>query len=78
MLMAGFKPQISGVRSNRSTNWATTTAQFCELDKAAKKSTLTLFKIQFFKFGGAAEHLDADRFGDQIQQRAVSDVCPDL
>ena len=25
--MTGFKPQTSGIGSNRSTNWATTTAQ---------------------------------------------------
>ena len=28
--MTGFEPQISGVGSNRFTNWATTTAQFVE------------------------------------------------
>ena len=26
MLMSGFEPRISGVESDRSTNWATTTA----------------------------------------------------
>ena len=29
--MTGFKPWTSGVRSNRSTNWATTTAPFTKL-----------------------------------------------
>ena len=27
--MTGFKPWTSGIRSNRSTNWATTTTQIC-------------------------------------------------
>ena len=29
LLMSGFEPQISGVGSNRSTNWATTTPRSC-------------------------------------------------
>ena len=29
--MTGFKPQTSGIGSDRSTNWATTTAQFEEI-----------------------------------------------
>ena len=29
--MTGFEPRISGVGGDRSTNWATTTAQLCNL-----------------------------------------------
>ena len=38
--MLGFEPRISGVRSDRSTNWATTTAQhsyILQWDAAAGK-----------------------------------------
>ena len=29
--MTGFKPRASGIGSNRSTNWATTTANLCQM-----------------------------------------------
>ena len=36
--MTGFEPRTSGIESDHSTNWATTTAQF-------------LLKIEVFQFG---------------------------
>ena len=35
--MTGFEPQTSGIRSDRSTNWATTTAHTCKSNWAIEK-----------------------------------------
>ena len=46
--MSGFKPRISGVRSNRSTNWATTTAHIWLETLIISRIQVELY-IQFVK-----------------------------
>ena len=51
--MTGVEPRTSGIKSNRSTNWATTTALFLSLHATFLKPTLneSLCQIILLSYG---------------------------
>ena len=63
--MSGFEPRTSGIGSNRSTNWATTTARYEPLAVAL----LNLTADRYCEWSAALQMVNADRFSFQL-------ICP--
>ena len=68
--MTGFKPRTSGIRSNRSTNWATTTAPTSSVIISHLLKVITTISIyQYFLPGLVVMGRDSRSKGHEFESR---------